>query len=130
MDDKKKKPIVTKKRLKNALEKHDGIVVKAAEYLKVSRQYIYKMVKKHKMQDYLETLRNRQVDKALATIDDNMDDVDVALKYLAIKTRQESSRQKISVTDNNGNQINVTVTSDNKASKLNEFLKDDNNEDE
>lgn len=116
---------LNRKLLKFSIETNDGIIAKVARELNLSRQYIYRMVKKWKLEPIIEECRTRQVDIALSTIGDHMDDVDVALKYLAIQARKEAAieKRKITVEDQNG--IKITVEDSSKASELQEFMEDD-----
>jgi len=120
---------LTRKILKFSIQTNDGIVTKCSRELNVSRQYIYRMIKKWKLEPIVEECRTRTIDKAMDTIDDNLDDVDVALKYLAIKARQEIAKERQKVTIEGDSGLKITVENGNQAQELKKFLDDDDEED-
>ena len=122
---KSNKKKVTRKILKFSLETNDGIVARTSRELGISRQYIYRMIKKWKLGAVVEETRTRNEDIAMDTIRDNMDDVDVALKYMSIQARKDSaiSKQKITVEDQSG--VKVTVENVAQADSLQNFMNEE-----
>jgi len=83
------------------------------------------MIKKWKLEPLLQEARTYNEDLAMETINDNMDDVDVALKYMAIVARKEAAaaRQRVTVEGDNG--LKITVENNQQAEELSSFLEED-----
>ena len=110
-----------KDKLIKALIVSDGIVIEAEQALGVSHATIYKYIKEYDLMPLIEELRNNMVDNALSTVKANMDNPDVALKYLNYHTRRVGTGFKLNVDKDSG--VTITVNSKEDADDLNEFLK-------
>ena len=116
---------LTRKMLKFSIENNDGVIAAVARELNISRQYIHRVIKKWKLEANVQEAKTHNEDLALDTVRDNMDSVDVALKYLSIQARKDAlaSRQKVTVEDKSG--IKVTVENVGQADALNNFIGED-----
>lgn len=104
--------------LKSALIVKYGNITQTAKLVGVSAAYIYKLVDRYGIKDFLARARENAEDLAMATVLDNMDDVDVALKFLSLRQRANSAQISLGISGD----VIVEVTGIEDKKDIDKFL--------
>ena len=115
------KIVLSESQILDAVGECDGIIPMAAKKLKVSKSTLYDKISELKLKHSIELLRQRMDDVALETVHKNLSDVDVALKYLALRQRAATNVTNLQL---NGGNLSVSVATVEQKEELEDFLSD------
>lgn len=115
---------ITKETVKKHILKARGIILTAKKTLGISRTTIYRYITDYNLEDYVEQVRDLNADKAMATVIEDLDDIETAKWYLTyIVKKRGISRQSVNIS---GSQVVIAVNSQSEQDKLNGFLNNTN----
>jgi transposase-like protein len=108
---------ITKKDLTENIYNAGGNISKVVKAYGASRETIYKYIREFDLRGVVEEARIALRDKAIETVENNMDDVDTALKYLSFTKNLNQGTINI-----NGDNLKVVVQNKDAKKDLDKFL--------
>lgn len=113
---------VSKKQIMDAIDESEGIVLRAARVLKISKSTLYKRIQQYDLSEAINDVRRRMVDTALDTVFNNLGDVDIALRYLTYTQRLNNTGINVNI---GSDKVTVSVDTKEHKDELDNFLKQD-----